>query len=182
MARCIAIAMRVTAGVVRRHARRARRIRRHHARFFDDARFAPPSERISAAQVFALSDDMRRYVDKEIVPRVQAARPPAGAGRRAVHQGRAQARVRLGDDAQRGRGVRGALRQLPVARHHDRGVRQGARPAARIPEGVRRRRLGARGQHVPCDRPREPHARASARPTSSPMPPAWARSPSKARA
>ena len=41
------------------------------ARFFDDARFAPASERISAAQVFALSDDMRRYVDKEIVPRTK---------------------------------------------------------------------------------------------------------------
>ena len=35
-----------------------------HARFFDDARFAPASERIGAAQVFALSDDMRRYVDE----------------------------------------------------------------------------------------------------------------------
>src|SRR4030095_17250142 len=40
-------------------------------RFSDDARFAPASERISAAQVFALSDDMRRYVDKEIVPRTK---------------------------------------------------------------------------------------------------------------
>src|SRR4030095_13528306 len=40
-------------------------------RFFDDARFAPASERISAAQVFALSDDMRRYVDKEIAPRTK---------------------------------------------------------------------------------------------------------------
>jgi Tfp pilus assembly protein PilF len=37
-------------------------------RFFDDARFAPASERISAAQVFAMSDDMRRYLDAEIVP------------------------------------------------------------------------------------------------------------------
>ena len=41
------------------------------ARFFDDARFAAPSERIDSAQVFALSDDMRRYVDKEIAPRVK---------------------------------------------------------------------------------------------------------------
>ena len=41
-------------------------------RFFDDARFAPASERISAAQVFALSDEMRRYVDKEIAPRTRA--------------------------------------------------------------------------------------------------------------
>ena len=44
---------------------------RHQTRFFDDARFAPASERISAEQVFALSDDMRRYVDKEMVPRVK---------------------------------------------------------------------------------------------------------------
>jgi len=43
----------------------------HHARFFDDARFAPASERIGAAQVFAMSDDMRRYVEKEIVPRTK---------------------------------------------------------------------------------------------------------------
>ena len=41
------------------------------ARFFDDARFAPPSERIDPAQVFAMSDDMRRYVEKEIVPRTK---------------------------------------------------------------------------------------------------------------
>ncbi|MFO1303374.1 MAG: tetratricopeptide repeat protein [Burkholderiales bacterium] len=40
-------------------------------RFFDDARFAAASERIDSAQVFALSDDMRRYVDKEITPRVK---------------------------------------------------------------------------------------------------------------
>lgn len=40
-------------------------------RFFDDARFAAPSERIDAAHVFALSDDMRRYVDKEIAPRTK---------------------------------------------------------------------------------------------------------------
>ena len=38
-------------------------------RFFDDARFAPASERISAAQVFAMSGDMRRYLDAEIEPR-----------------------------------------------------------------------------------------------------------------
>ncbi|MFO1311226.1 MAG: tetratricopeptide repeat protein [Burkholderiales bacterium] len=40
-------------------------------RFFDDARFAAPSARIDSAQVLALSDDMRRYVDMEITPRVK---------------------------------------------------------------------------------------------------------------
>lgn len=33
---------------------------------FHDARFAPPSERISAAEVFALNDDMRRYVREKL--------------------------------------------------------------------------------------------------------------------
>jgi tetratricopeptide (TPR) repeat protein len=42
-----------------------------HALLFDDARFAPASERIGVAQLFALSDDMRRYVDNEIVPRTR---------------------------------------------------------------------------------------------------------------
>jgi tetratricopeptide (TPR) repeat protein len=42
-----------------------------YGRFFDDARFAPASERIGVAQVFALSDDMRRYLDDEIVPRTK---------------------------------------------------------------------------------------------------------------
>ena len=36
---------------------------RHEApRFVNDALFAPPSERVDATQVFALSDDMRRYL------------------------------------------------------------------------------------------------------------------------
>ena len=43
-----------------------------HARFFDDARFAPASERIGADQVFAMNDDMRRYVEEEIAPRTKA--------------------------------------------------------------------------------------------------------------
>ena len=33
---------------------------------FDDARFAPPAERIDADDVFALSDEMRRYLDNEL--------------------------------------------------------------------------------------------------------------------
>jgi len=33
---------------------------------FHDARFAPPTERIDAADVFALSDDMRRYVREKL--------------------------------------------------------------------------------------------------------------------
>jgi tetratricopeptide (TPR) repeat protein len=40
-------------------------------RFFNDAAFAPPSERIRAADVFALSDDMQRYVDTEIASRLK---------------------------------------------------------------------------------------------------------------
>ncbi len=40
-------------------------------RFFDDARFAAPSAPIDSAHVFALTDDMRRYIDKEIAPRVK---------------------------------------------------------------------------------------------------------------
>ena len=43
-----------------------------HVRFFDDARFAPASERIGADQVFAMNDDMRRYVEEEIAPRTKA--------------------------------------------------------------------------------------------------------------
>jgi len=38
-------------------------------RFFHDAAFAPPSERIRAADVFALSDEMQRYIDAEIYER-----------------------------------------------------------------------------------------------------------------
>jgi Tfp pilus assembly protein PilF len=41
------------------------------SRFFDDARFAPASERISAADVFAMSDDMRGYLDGHVEPRVK---------------------------------------------------------------------------------------------------------------
>ena len=73
----------------------------------------------------------------------------------------AQARVRLGDDAQRGAGLRGALRQLPVARHHDLGVRQGARPPGRHTRRCSSTSLGAQRRHVPRDRPRQPDARAA---------------------
>jgi tetratricopeptide (TPR) repeat protein len=40
-------------------------------RYFADALFAAPAERIRAADVFALSDDMRRYVDGEIAARAK---------------------------------------------------------------------------------------------------------------
>ncbi len=40
-------------------------------RFFDDARFAPASERIDATQVFALSDEMRRYLETDVGPRIK---------------------------------------------------------------------------------------------------------------
>ncbi len=35
---------------------------------FDDARFAPPTERIDPDQVFALSEDMRRYLREDMAP------------------------------------------------------------------------------------------------------------------
>jgi len=38
------------------------------ARFFDDARFAPVPGRVGAAQVLALSDEMRRYVAQQVEP------------------------------------------------------------------------------------------------------------------
>ena len=45
---------------------------RHEApRFVNDALFAPPSERVDATQVFALSDDMRRYLAAEILPQAR---------------------------------------------------------------------------------------------------------------
>ena len=37
---------------------------------FDDARFAPPSQRISANEVFALTDGMRQYVKHDIGPQL----------------------------------------------------------------------------------------------------------------
>jgi Tfp pilus assembly protein PilF len=40
-------------------------------RFFDDAGFAPASVRIDAAEVFAMSDDMRRYLGSQVEPRVK---------------------------------------------------------------------------------------------------------------
>jgi tetratricopeptide (TPR) repeat protein len=46
---------------------------------FQDARFAPPSERISAAEVFALNDDMRRYVREKL-----DARRATGGARQAL--------------------------------------------------------------------------------------------------
>jgi len=39
--------------------------------YFNDARFAPPSVRVSADDVLAMSDEMRRYMDAEIVERVK---------------------------------------------------------------------------------------------------------------
>lgn len=41
-------------------------------RLFDDQLFAPPSERISADDVFAVSDEMRRYLDTEIAHYIAA--------------------------------------------------------------------------------------------------------------
>ncbi|CAG1006918.1 hypothetical protein BURK1_03345 [Burkholderiales bacterium] len=41
-------------------------VARPDGRFFSDGLFAAPSERVSAADVFAMSDEMRRYADAEI--------------------------------------------------------------------------------------------------------------------
>ena len=51
----------------------------HDDRFFHDALFAPPSERIRAADVFSLSDEMRRYVDTDIAQRVKRGKSRQGA-------------------------------------------------------------------------------------------------------
>lgn len=42
--------------------------RQETPRFTHDALFAPPSERVAASEVFALSDEMRRYLAAEILP------------------------------------------------------------------------------------------------------------------
>jgi Tfp pilus assembly protein PilF len=51
----------------------------HDDRFFHDALFAPPSERIRAADVFSLSDEMRHYVDTDIAQRVKRGKSRQGA-------------------------------------------------------------------------------------------------------
>lgn len=43
-------------------------------RFFSDADFAPPADRIRAEDVFALSPSMKRYADTEIATRLRAAK------------------------------------------------------------------------------------------------------------
>ena len=45
--------------------------RQETPRFTHDALFAPPSERVDASQVFALSDEMRRYLAAEILPQAR---------------------------------------------------------------------------------------------------------------
>ena len=39
--------------------------------FLADARFAPPSERVDAADVFALSPEMKRYLEVEIADKLR---------------------------------------------------------------------------------------------------------------
>ena len=46
-------------------------VARHEPRFANDELFAPPSERVDAGQVFALSDEMRRYASREIAERAR---------------------------------------------------------------------------------------------------------------
>ena len=40
-------------------------------RFFNDAKFVPPAERVRAEDVFALSPAMKRYLDQEIADKVR---------------------------------------------------------------------------------------------------------------
>ena len=47
-------------------------VQRADERFFSDARFAPPAERIRAEDVFALSPAMKRYLDQEIAEKVRS--------------------------------------------------------------------------------------------------------------
>jgi len=46
-------------------------VARHEPRFANDGLFAPPSERVDATQVFALSDEMRRYIAGDIAERAR---------------------------------------------------------------------------------------------------------------
>ena len=45
--------------------------RQETPRFTHDALFSPPSERVDASKVFALSDEMRRYLAAEILPQAR---------------------------------------------------------------------------------------------------------------
>lgn len=62
---------------------------------FRDDLFAAPSERISAADVFALSDDMRRYLRNEIVPQLRR----SGAQNALIDALYTKGQLKLGYDA-----------------------------------------------------------------------------------
>ena len=72
---------------------------------FNDALFAPPGERISADDVFALNEEMRRYVHEEIAPRVRA----AGPERALLNALYAKSQLRLDYDAAMTRNAREAF-------------------------------------------------------------------------
>ena len=93
---------------------------------------------------------MRRYAQTEMAPLVRKHGAAGRAGRGALPQRPAEARVRVDGHPQRGRGVRGAVRQLPVARHHDGGASPGSsgcRCATRAPTS---RRRGAASGNLLC--------------------------------
>jgi uncharacterized membrane protein len=106
--------------------RRRSPTRRPGSRLFRDALFAAPTERIDAAEIFAVSDEMRHYVRYEIAERDRGEGPPAGPGRRALQHEQAAAAVRRREDAQCHRGLRRPLGQLPLARGDDGDARQGS--------------------------------------------------------
>ena len=71
-------------------------------------------------------------------------------------KGELQARVRVGADPERGRGLRRAHRELPFPRDHDGGAREGNRSPGPLPKGVRRRHLEPQRRRLLFHRPRQP--------------------------
>jgi hypothetical protein len=96
------------------------------AELFSDQLFRPPSERIAAGDIFAVSDEMKRFVRAEL-----SGSHGGGIQQRfaegALHQRRAAARIRVRPDEERRRSVRRPDGKLPFARDHDRGAREGDR-------------------------------------------------------
>ena len=129
------------------------------AQLFNDDAFPAPSERPDAAQVFALNDAMRAYLRTEIAASVREQMGP----RRGLVAGLYRSGgLKLEYDSAMTRNAAqafdGAHRQLPVAGHHDRRLRQGDGPAGAIPGGGRRRDLQPQRRHPVFDRPRQPDA------------------------
>ena len=126
---------------------------------FNDQLFRPPSERISADDVFAVSDAMKRFLNTELAGQINARGLQQGFVDALFTKEPAQARIRLGDDAECGAGVRRACRQLPVSGDHDGRAREGDRPAGPVPQRLRGRHLEPQRRRLLLHRPRQPGAR-----------------------